>query len=456
MLYLAVIVVIGASLLHTGYLFLTSRRRRRSLLPAPDSLYFVFLIPCLNEQFVIRRSLERLLSLQGAEFAVLVIDDGSDDDTAAIVDEYRARDDRVHLLRRVAPNARQGKGEALNAAYRLLRDSPMLGGRRLQDVIVAVADADGRLAPNALTEVAPYFRDPRTGAVQVGVRMYNAEDALLARMQDMEFVTFTEVFQRGRQRVGSVGLGGNGQFNRLAALVDLGDEPWSHCLTEDLDLGIRLLLEGWTNGFCPTSHVSQQALVDLRRLLRQRARWFQGHLQCLGHIWGIFRSPKLTLRASFDLVQHLLGPVLVLLTSLLPPIFAGSLITYAVRDPGAFADWFRHPQWGQLAVLYVLTFGLAYPFGYAYWLADGKLRLWRVIGYAHAYCLYGWIWFPAGWRAVGRLLLRRGGWAKTERISDGVDQTAPTGAAATSAAGPGVAAAVESVESRAVLGEALP
>ena len=65
-------------------------------------------------------------------------------------------------------------------------------------------------------------------------------------------MTFTEIFQRGRQRVGSVGLGGNGQFTRLTALQSLATAPWTDCLTEDLDLGIRLLCRGWVNDFCPT------------------------------------------------------------------------------------------------------------------------------------------------------------------------------------------------------------
>ena len=157
-------------------------------------------------------------------------------------------------------------------------------------MIVAVLDADGRLAPNALIEVAPFFADPAVGGVQIGVRMYNAKEKLLARMQDFEFVTFTEVFQRARQRIGSVGLGGNGQFNRLSALRSLGSAPWTKCLTEDLDLGIQLLTRGWLNCYCPTTHVSQQAVVQFRRLVRQRSRWYQGNLQCWRRIPEIVRS----------------------------------------------------------------------------------------------------------------------------------------------------------------------
>ena len=42
-------------------------------------------------------------------------------------------------------------------------------------------------------------------------------------------------------------MGGNGQFNRLAALDDVADDAWSwrDRLTEDQDLGLRLIAAGW-------------------------------------------------------------------------------------------------------------------------------------------------------------------------------------------------------------------
>lgn len=239
----------------------------------------------------------------------MVIDDASDDGTADVVRQFDP--ERVWLFQRTLPNAQKGKGEALNAAYRHLCSSGVLGDRDPKDVIVAVLDADGRLAPNALVEVAPFFADPVVGGVQIGVRMYNAKEKLLARMQDFEFVTFTEIFQRARQHIGSVGLGGNGQFNRLSALQSLGLAPWTHCLTEDLDLGIQLLTRGWQNCYCPTTHVSQQAVVELRRLVRQRARWFQGNLQCWARIPEIVRS-GLPLQVVVDLLFQLLAASLVL------------------------------------------------------------------------------------------------------------------------------------------------
>src|SRR5205823_4750298 len=72
---------------------------------AQGGKFYVFLMPCLNEELVIARSLQRLLSMPADDFAVMVIDDGSDDGTAAAV--TGVADERVWLLSRKLPNARQ-------------------------------------------------------------------------------------------------------------------------------------------------------------------------------------------------------------------------------------------------------------------------------------------------------------------------------------------------------------
>ena len=408
-------VAILFSLSYTLALFVISRRRRAYLGRPTEPLWFVFIVPCLNEELVIAQSLDRLLALPSSNFSVLVVDDGSDDRTSEIVESYD--DPRILLLRRDLPHARQGKGEALNAAFRLLRESDVVEGRSHDDVIVVVVDADGRLDRNVLFEVAPYFNDPRSGAVQIGVRMYNAEESVLARMQDFEFVTFTDIFQRARQRVGSVGLGGNGQFARLSALETLGDAPWTDCLTEDLDLGVRLLVGGWTNNFCPTTKVNQQAVTSIRRLVRQRSRWFQGHLQCWKRIPLVLRS-KLPTRATADLVQHLLSPALVLAMTVPIITFTVGLLVATIANPAAVAHaWFARGGL-LLAIWYVLTFGLAPFYGFCYWLREQSTSLPRAIALAHLYTLYSYLWFPAGWTAVWRVVTRRRSWAKTARTPD--------------------------------------
>ncbi|GHC55852.1 glycosyltransferase [Streptomyces cinnamoneus] len=406
---IAIIVMAGC---YNSTLFVLSRRRvRRDRGPRTERLY-VFLLACLNEEKVLAESLARITSLPAGNFMALVIDDASDDRTAAIA---RAADpDRVRLLQRHLPDARKGKGAALNNGIRHLRESGILDGRDPADVIVCVVDADGRLDPHVVQAVDPYFDDPRTGATQVGVRMYNRHKGLLARLQDMEFVIYGDIFQSARRYFGSVGMGGNGQFMRLSALDTLGGEdgrgPWSDSLTEDLDLGVRLIARGWTNQHCTTAAVSQQAVLDVKRLVRQRSRWFQGHLQSAGLIPLILR--EVPTKAAVDLLYHLSSPVLILLTSLLPLSFliatAGTLIG-SVQAGHALIS----PLW--IIGPYVLSFTAAYAYGWVYSRRERGLGLVRAILLSHVFVFYGYIWFAAGWWGLWRMLTGKQTWLKTAR-----------------------------------------
>lgn len=412
-------IVVLCSFVYLLSLFSLSRRRRPDALPGSDGLFFVFMIPCLNEEKVIGPTLESLLALPGDDYAIVVVDDGSDDRTGEIARGHDPQ--RVHLLRREAPNARLGKGDALNAGFRYLRRSTLVESRRPEDVVVAIFDADGRIDQEALSSVAGYFRDPRAGAVQIAVEMRNAGTNLLARLQDMEFVVFTEVFQRARQRLGSVGLGGNGQFVRLAALESLGEAPWTDCLTEDLDLGVRILLNGWSNNYCPTACVSQQAVTTVRRWLRQRSRWFQGHLQCWRLVPRILRS-SLSARASSDIVWYLLLPVAVLLVPIVSlPVIVGVLILLVV-SPGVALDILFAHNGMLLVLLYLFSFGPAYVYGFVYWMR-GRASLPRSILLAHGFELYSHLWLISGWTAVLRVARRKRGWDKTARVGEPAPST---------------------------------
>ncbi|WP_369184792.1 glycosyltransferase family 2 protein [Streptomyces sp. Y1] len=406
---IAIIVMAGC---YNSALFLLSRRPVRHDHGHDTERLYVFLLACLNEEKVLAESLARITSLPTGNFLALVIDDASEDRTADIA---RAADPaRVKLLQRHLPDARKGKGAALNAGIRHLRESGILEGRDPGDVVVCVVDADGRLDPHVVQAVDPYFDDPRTGATQVGVRMYNRHQGLLARLQDMEFVIYGDIFQSARRHFGSVGMGGNGQFMRLSALDGLMDDhgngPWSDSLTEDLDLGVRLIARGWTNHHCTTAAVSQQAVLDVRRLVRQRSRWFQGHLQSAKLVPLILR--EVPVKPAVDLLYHLSSPVLILLTSLLPLSFlvaAGAVVLGSVRagHPLMTPMWFIGP--------YVLSFSAAYAYGWVYSRRERGLGLVRAILLSHVFVLYGYIWFAAGWWGLWRMLTGKQTWLKTAR-----------------------------------------
>ncbi|MFI9718803.1 glycosyltransferase [Streptomyces sp. NPDC052396] len=406
---IAIIVLAGC---YNVSLFMLSRRRfRRGRGPREPRLY-VFLLACLNEEKVLAESLARITALPAGNFLALVIDDASDDRTAEIA---RAADpERVRLLQRKLPNARKGKGAALNAGIRYLREAGLLDGRDPNDVIICVVDADGRLDQHVVQAVDPYFDNPRTGGTQIGVRMYNRHQGLLARLQDMEFVIYGDIFQSARRYIGSVGMGGNGQFMRLAALESLmgedGSGPWSDSLTEDLDLGVRLIARGWTNQHCTSAAVSQQAVLDVKRLVRQRSRWFQGHLQSASLVPLIVR--EVPVRAAIDLLYHLSSPVLILLTSLLPVSF---LVAVAGTVAGSIEA--GHPLITPMWIVgpYVLSFTAAYAYGWVYSRREQGLGLLRAVALSHLFIIYGYIWFAAGWYGLWRMVTGQQGWLKTAR-----------------------------------------
>jgi cellulose synthase/poly-beta-1,6-N-acetylglucosamine synthase-like glycosyltransferase len=408
LLWASITLIVTAGCYNTSLFLLSRRRIRRSRIERRERFY-VFLLACLNEEKVLSESLARITSLPAGNFMALVIDDGSDDRTGDIA--LAADPTRVRLHRRTPPNARRGKGAALNDGVRHLKESGLLDGHDPDDVILCVVDADGRLDPHVVQSVDPCFDDPRTGAVQICVRMYNRHQGLLARMQDMEFVVYGDVFQSARRFIGSVGMGGNGQFMRLSALNTLGgDGPWSDSLTEDLDLGVRLIARGWTNQHCTTAAVSQQAVLSLRRLIRQRSRWFQGHLQSGGLVPLILRD--VPTRAALDLLYHLSSPVLILLTSLLPLSFlvalgATTVASVQVGHPLVSPMWLLGP--------YLLSFTTAYAYGFVYAKRERDLGLVRSVLLAHVFVLYGYIWFAAGWWGLWRMLTGKQTWLKTAR-----------------------------------------
>lgn len=427
---LVMLIAIALILIGVGYLVLLlvlSRREpngaRVSLARLGEDPGFdvIVVLPCLNEERVLEASLERLVQLPHPRVKVLVVDDASDDGTAGIV--RAVRDPRVHLLQRVLPAARLGKGEALNAAIEYI----LAGGVGAVDdpasTVVVVVDADGRLEGHSLHAVLPSFEDPKLGGVQIGVRINNRHSNLLARMQDLEFVLYTEVFQRGRRLLGSVGLGGNGQFVRLSALTSLGPRPWSHSLSEDLDLGVRLLTKGWQLDFCRFAAVHQQGLVDLGRWVRQRTRWFQGHLQSWELVPDVLT--KLTGRRRADLYYHLTSPFLMLVSSLFTLAFISWILKLAIDAVTGQLEF----SWVWITT-YLFAFGPMALLSLIYRRSevDRPISVLKSIALVHLYVGYAALWYVAGWRALYRTLRGRTSWAKTERLQESDDTDGATGA----------------------------
>ena len=380
---------------------------------------FWIIVPCLNEERVVGRTVASALALAGppgCRTYVLVVDDGSDDGTPAVLSAIEHP--YLHVLRRVAPDARRGKGEALNAAYRFIRDCTALYGTDPERVAIGVIDGDGRGAPNILREVSRSMRDPQVGAVQCRVRIHN-RDRLLGAVQDLEFACIANASQALRNSLGTVGLGGNGQFTRLSCLIRLGESPWSKCLVEDLELGLRMHLAGERIRYVSSAAVTQQGVVDVRRLLRQRTRWAQGNLQCVAYVPRLVASRTIGNSALVEMLYYLLAP------------WFNAFGTFGILGMWGYAVWrllpghgapFLVSTWTDLAVVggVWLAAMVAPPVTWAMvhrvQLRDESLR--RLLPAAVAYPAFLMLGLVSTIRAVGRHVTGRSTWAKTERLAE--------------------------------------
>lgn len=396
-------------------------------------LAFVIFVAALNEERVLRATLENLLVLDYARVVVCVGNDGSTDGTKAILDGF-ARDPRVIALHRQPPAARRGKSDVLNACFAktcelVASNHPVLGGTDPDRVVVGIVDADGRLDAHTLRTVAPYFADPDVAGVQIGVRIANARSGLLTRMQDMEFVGFSAFVQRARDRLGSVGLGGNGQFTRLSALIDLHGSrggPWRlDALTEDLELGLALICRGWRSRFCLDAFVAQQGLPRWRALLRQRTRWIQGHYTCWRYVLPLLRAPA-PWPTRIDLTLYLVLVVTVIAMTA-SALLSMLVLVGVLSATNGFLGFIPDEADRRLVDL---AFGLipVTIFMYVYQRrATARFHLWELPAMAAVFTAYTYVWAIATVRALGRIALGRDNWVKTPRVTEEpVPEATPT------------------------------
>jgi len=394
-----------------GMAVLATRSRRPGARPVRP-LRYAFLIPCRNEELVLDATLS---GLPADRARVIVIDDGSVDATAAIAAGWADRG--VELVRRSAPDAGVGKGAALNAGYRHLM-ATMPAGRATEDIVVAVLDADGRLGFDAIGVVDSLLAEESVGAVQLGVRIANRR-GVLTRFQDLEFVGFSYLMQGARHHLGTVGLGGNGQFTRLAALASLGEEPWNDGLTEDLDLGLRLAITGWRVAFGADAMVEQQGVPNLAALIRQRARWLRGHMQCWRRLPELFRA-HLPLLRLLDLLAYLATPAILVAASVLVSIVAGQAALALVFGAAGILDGTRPdpPGLSTLVWGYVAAMIPGAVLAWVYHRRAGDVSRWRSLLLAHGLVVYNAVWYLAAWQAVAAIVTRRRGWTKTARVAE--------------------------------------
>lgn len=425
-------------LTYTALIVVPFVRRRRARGSDPTTFEWHAFVPCRDEAAVIAETVKRTRE----RFPIVhlwVIDDASTDETGQIVSDLAAADPFVHAVIRHLPDARKGKGAALNAAYRHLDEwrAQQQNGVSDERTLVVVLDADGSLSSNALRQAAgpDAFGSDTVGAVQLAVHMVNRDDPAplpgrgrlaqrwaryLIRMQDIEFRTTIAAMQVLRMRTVSVGLGGNGQFTRLSALRAVSNgqgEPWGDALLEDYEVGLRIMLAGYRTVYAHDAWVAQEALPSARRLLTQRTRWCQGGLQCARYLPRIYSSRAFTNAGALEAAYFLAIPYVQLLGLVLWPSVAVAMFVAGAMAPGGLLGWATASTW--IIPLWVLTGILPFSlWPLVYVLREERQPLRRAALWGIGYWLYMYQSYVCVVRAFGRELTGRRGWTKTRRNAE--------------------------------------
>lgn len=294
------------------------------------------LIPCLNEELVIQTTLKSILKNDYENLVVTVIDDASDDHTLEKISELK--DSRLNVLKRLKPNAQQGKGVALNWAYYQISEQIQEAGIAPEDVLIAIIDADTKLDHNYFEKVNCAFNhDDKLTGLQSKVRVANL---LKDASQDLEFSEIINATQSFRSLTNTVAFGGNGQFCKLSTLQALNEDPWTDSLVEDFDLSTRLFLSDIEvkNAQFDDIYIEQTGIInDNEALVKQRVRWAQGNIQSSKYILPTIRSKKLQNKQKFELLMTLLKPwlmgieyIIVIYTMIM---IVNSLILTGITEP---------------------------------------------------------------------------------------------------------------------------
>ncbi len=377
--------------------------------------YFL-LIPCLNEEKVIYKTVNTLMSINIPNLTIIAIDDGSADMTLDILNSVKHASFLV--LRRDLPNARKGKGSVLNAGYNIVKRIADEKGLDHSKVIIGVLDADTHFKPHLLNKVAAIMRhNPKVGMVQSRVRI-SAINGLLQYMQDIEFFTLINTMQNLRAYIGTVAAAGNGQFNRLSAIETLGDEPWSSCLLEDFDFSLRLLLNGWKTGLIQDEYVCQQGVPRYGRFIKQRARWAQGGIQCISYLNDIRKSSCIKALGKIEIYSFLMLPWFTLLASLtILLLWTFIICSYFLRSCYMwllFSPYSTGELWALLIIILFMTFLPGIVFSVLY-RREAKISLYKSILMGLFVPIYNILQIPAVLIAFGRQALGIRSWSKTDR-----------------------------------------
>ena len=279
------------------------------------------IIPAHNEAVVIGEKLDNSLALDypSERLQILVVCDGCEDETEAIVARYADRG-----IKAIPIHPRQGKQNGLNTAVQSATGE-----------ILILCDANVMFQPDAPKKLVRHFADPQVGCVSGDVRL--GSEKVSYGKGEGAYYRLERFVQRCEGDIWSaVGVDG-GMYTIRRSLFE-PNPPDTLC--DDLVIAMKIACSGRRVLYEPEAVANEDAVEQVGQELRRRLRTTAGGMQALRKGWGVpsLRQPGLCLRyVSHKLLRWMLGWLMI-------GAFAGNvaLVLLASENP-------------QLAFLYRVT-----------------------------------------------------------------------------------------------------
>lgn len=236
-----------------------ARRRPRPVQQAPITPTVTMLIPAYNEAAVIAAKIENSLSLDypADRRRVVIVADGSTDETAAIARRYVDQGVQVHFQ-----PERRGKIAAVNRVMPLLTDE-----------IVVMSDANAMLDAGTLRAITRNFADPDVTAVAGEKRVLSGGEGLYWRYESF--------LKRCDSAVSSV-MGAAGELFAIRRTHYL--PPEADAIIEDFLLSMRLVARGERVVYEPDAIAREEANSSLHADWQRRTRIAAGGFQSIARL----------------------------------------------------------------------------------------------------------------------------------------------------------------------------
>lgn len=248
-----------------------------------QNLSISVVIPAYNEEKSILKTLDAVVANDYPNKEIFVVDDGSSDNTAALVEEYISKkkaEENISIT--LIKQENQGKSVAINHAVADYATSEL----------IMVLDADSLLEPDALSKMIAHFKNPKIIGMATNVKIIK-HSSWLNIAQRFEFLTAyrgknAEQWLKTLYIVGGVGSTFRRQVMIEAGLYD------TDTITEDIDFTMKLIHKYGNKhniiGYASDVIVHTEPVIKFHSLIKQRFRWKYGRFKAFIKYRSLFFS----------------------------------------------------------------------------------------------------------------------------------------------------------------------